>query len=281
MKKIPALIILLFAAISLMGQQQTEFPELLKAGDELSQAFEKLYNLPDSPSRDSLNNRIVQQFRTVLTSWDSFYYDWKQLKYAGIFRSGDNKVRVYTWFLESKNGQYSYYGFIQHLTGRKKKNQQVELFELHDHHTQIKNPETAANVDVSHWYGCIYYGIHAFKKRKKTWYVLFGYDFNSQYSRKKLLEVLTFDKDDNPVFGGNFVLPEKTVKRFILEYSAEVVASLRYNDRLGMIVFDHTAPPEAIFKGSYRFYAPDGSYDGFRFDNGDFVFEKDVDARNF
>ncbi len=97
---------------------------------------------------------------------------------------------------------------------------------------------------------------------------------------KSCLTCLTFDRKGHPVFGGDFVLEKKTVRRFILEYSADVVISMRYNPHLNMIVFDHLEPFQPIFKGNYRFYSPDGSYDGFTFDDGDFVFQKDVDARN-
>ena len=62
---------------------------------------------------------------------------------------------------------------------------------------------------LQHWYGCLYYGIHAFSKRKDTWYVLFGYDFNNKFSHKKLLDVLTFDRKGKPSFGGDFILEKK------------------------------------------------------------------------
>jgi len=113
------------------------------------------------------------------------------------------------------------------------------------------------------------------------YYVLFGFQFNDQFSHKKLLEQLTFNRKNTPVFGGDFVLEKKTVKRFILEYSSEVVASMRYNQHLDMIVFDHLEPFQPIFRGTYRFYGPDGSFDGFTFDDGRFLFQEDVDARNY
>ena len=94
----------------------------MKTESRLAGEFEELYSIPDSPRRDSLNTTILLQLRDALDSWDSFFYNWDKLKYTGIFRSQDNKVRVYTWFLEHDNGEYSYYGFIQHLNGRKKKN---------------------------------------------------------------------------------------------------------------------------------------------------------------
>ncbi len=280
MTKIYVCILFLLLAVPLFSQE-TEFPLLIKAENELSQQFTMLYSLPDSPGRDSLNQVILSRFREALNSWDSFFFDWEKIKNVGIFRSQDNRVRVYTWYLENEKGLYTYYGFVQHLTGKKKNRQKVDVFGLLDHHNEIKNPETVARPDTSDWYGCLYYGIHSFKKRKNNWYVLFGYEFNNSFSHKKLLDVLTFSRKGDPVFGGEFVLEKKTVNRFILEYSADVVSSLRYNPHLDMIVFDHLEPLQPILKGSYRFYSPDGSYDAFKFENGTFVFQKDVDARNY
>ena len=76
-------------------------------------------------------------------------------------------------------------------------------------------------------------------------------------------------------------LKKNTVTRFILEYSSEIVISMRFDPRLAMIVFDHIEPFQPILKGNFRFYGPDGSYDGFTFDNGEFIYQKDVDARNY
>jgi hypothetical protein len=57
--------------------------------------------------------------------------------------------------------------------------------------------------------------------------------------------------------------------------------SINYDERLDMIVFDHLAPFEPILSGNFAFYGPDGSFDGFKFENGSFRWYRDVDARNF
>ena len=89
-----------------------------------------------------------------------------------------------------------------------------------------------------------------------------------------------FDKDGVPAFGGEFQLELQKVKRMILEYSAQLVVSIKFDEKLQMIVLDHLAPFETMFTGNYRFYGPDGSYDGLKFEKGSFLLQKDVDARN-
>jgi hypothetical protein len=116
--------------------------------------------------------------------------------------------------------------------------------------------------------------------RRKTWYALLGFDFNTRFSHKKIVEVLHFDHN-KPIFGASIETGKDQVKRLIFEYSSEIVMSLRYNEKLQQIVFDHLSPMAPIFTGVYRFYVPDGSYDALRFNKGIFSLETDVDARNY
>ena len=84
-----------------------------------------------------------------------------------------------------------------------------------------------------------------------------------------------------PVFAGMIQMDLQKLKRVIFEYSSQVVMSMRYDDKLNMIVMDHLAPSEPILTNNYRFYCPDGSFDAFKFEKGVFVLHKDVDARNY
>jgi hypothetical protein len=66
----------------------------------------------------------------------------------------------------------------------------------------------------------------------------------------------------------------------IYEHSAQASMSLTFNKDLGMIVFDHLAPSDEKYKGTYAFYAPDFSYDGFLLKNNKWYLKKNLDARN-
>ena len=111
--------------------------------------------------------------------------------------------------------------------------------------------------------------------------MIFGFDLVDEFSNIKLLEVLELNRKGEPSFGGNFIVEDKKKQRIIFEYSEKISMSLKYDDRLDMIVFDHLSPFEPIFRNNFRFYGPDGSYDGLRFEKGDFILEEDVDARNY
>jgi len=47
-----------------------------------------------------------------------------------------------------------------------------------------------------------------------------------------------------------------------------------------MIVFDHLSPSRPEFKDMHQYYGPDFSYDGLRFESGQWVLVKDLDLRN-
>ena len=56
--------------------------------------------------------------------------------------------------------------------------------------------------------------------------------------------------------------------------------TLRYNNSLNAIVFDHLAPKEEYLESQFQFYGPDLSYDAFIFRRGKWNFEEEVDVQN-
>ncbi len=112
-------------------------------------------------------------------------------------------------------------------------------------------------------------------------YTLIGYHFNDRFSDKKIIDVLYFDKNQDAVFGKPVFNTEKGVQhRVIFEYSGEVVMTVRYNPDLKMIVYDHLSPIEPELAGHPRFYAPDFSYDGYKWKSGMWIHQSDIDVRN-
>lgn len=242
--------------------------------------FDTIFNMNESHERDSLNQELISSFSEILLSPEALYYSWKGLSKIGNLLSEDKRMRVFTWHLPGNNDQYTYYGFIQFNQGKNKAGKEdILIIPLSDNSAILKNAETLS-LSPENWYGSVYYKIKMFSHRRDDYYVLMGYDFNNNYSQKKILEVLWFDNNGEARFEGNFDMEFQPFKRVIFEYSDRVAMTLNYDDRLDMIVFDHLAPFEPIFTGNYLFYGPDGSYDGFRFEKSVFHFEKDIDARN-
>ncbi|MFW5886668.1 MAG: hypothetical protein ACOCUL_02820, partial [Bacteroidota bacterium] len=154
-------------------------------------------------------------------------------------------------------------------------------FELNDNSENISNPEfeTLSN---QNWYGALYYQIIVNKHWLNEYYTLLGSDLNDLHSKKKLVEILQFGQNDQPVFGNPvFKNREKAVTRIIFEYSAQANMVLTYDKDREMIIYDHLSPFRPSLKGKYQFYGPDFSYDGLKFENGIWNTYHDIDARNF
>jgi hypothetical protein len=240
--------------------------------------FKALYQSDNNNTTDSINSLILKNFSSALQSPETFTYKWDSLNMIGRLASSDKKLNIYTWYTKNSKGNFAYYGFIQYNEGSKKK-PKIKLYTLNDKSKGMKNPETLT-LSTENWLGCLYFNVYVFTYRRNTYYTLLGYNFNNDYSNKKYLDQLTFNNAGEAVFGGEFQTEYQKVKRVIFEYSSQLVATIRFDEKLQMIVFDHLSPFESMFTGNYRFYGPDGSYDGFVFHKGEFLLRKDIDARN-
>jgi len=259
--------------------QDNSLSSLMSGEQKLDTLFTDLYAMEDSPARDSLNNSIIKIFSENLQSENSFLYPWTSLDKIGKVKSGDEKLNAFTWFLQKKDGSYIYYGILQVKSG-KKNHEEIKVIPLTDASEKLKHPEMLT-LTPENWFGALYYGIEAFTFKRNTYYALFGFDFNNSFSNRKLVEIVTVDHKGEPVFAGDFEMEVQDIKRAIFEYSAQTVMTLRYDDNLKMIVLDHLSPFKPMLSGNYRFYGPDGSYDGIEFKKGTFILHSDVDARNF
>jgi hypothetical protein len=235
--------------------------------------------MESSPEREILNDSIFSTFQAVLNSPEGFSYPWEELNRIGKLKSEDGLVKIFTWHLQYSPDDFKYFGFILQYSEDGKNGGNVKLYPLRDCSASIKNPETAVLLP-SNWYGGLYYGIKTFSHKKSKFYALMGVDFNNQYSRKRIIEVLRFDSEDGAIFDAELIVKNKIQHRYFIEYSSDLVISMRYDNRLKMIAFDHVAPFQPVLSGNPRFYGPDGSFDGFKFDDGQFIFVSDIDARN-
>jgi hypothetical protein len=131
------------------------------------------------------------------------------------------------------------------------------------------------------WPGCLYYDMILQEIADTTYYFLLGADFNDLLTNKKLIDVLYFRPDEQPVFGAPLFYRENKVHhRILFEYAEQAVMTLRYDPPTGMIIFDHLSPSRPQYTGNSQFYGPDFSYDGFAFDGSRWVFKADLDLRN-
>lgn len=270
--------VMLFLIPVLLSQPAFPLPDPV-AEDEslLMELFEQLHLSQSDAEKIQLNDSILQVMPRILESPASFNHPFDSLKRIGKVKSPDNVFRIFTWNVPLSNFVHEYHGIIQVAAGKKSS---CRIFILKD---QALPLEELLHEECSgaKWPGMLYYQVLRHKAGRKVFYTLIGYHFNDRYSDKKILDVLSFDENQEPVFGKPVFNTEDGVQhRVIFEYSGEVVMTLRYNPEMKMIVYDHLSPIEPELEGHLRFYAPDFSYDGYRWKSGMWNHQSDIDVRN-
>ncbi len=276
MKKIVAISLFLFPSL-LLYSQEYQGSEVAAAEEWLHEKFEELYTAFSDDVKDSLNKIIIDRFESILSDRHSFNDPFDSLRRIGKIYSPDQKFRLITWNVQVSDGRHTCYGFIQY---RNKRKRPCLVYRLNDQSDEIDNPETSV-LDPSRWWGALYYDIIRKRSKGRKLYTLIGLDPHDRYSNKKVIDVLTFGKDPDPAFGEPVFQTEEGIRhRLIYEYSPDIVMRLRYERSQRMIILDHLSPIKPALEGNPRFYAPDGSYDGFNFRKGMWEYHPDVDIRN-
>lgn len=227
--------------------------------------------------QDSFGMKIRDLFAVVLKTDGSFDYPFDSLKTdVSIIASSDGKVRIITWYSVSDAGEYKYSGFLQYRDKAAKKDR---LFELVDCSSTIENPETQT-LTPQNWYGVVYYGIVEKKVEGETVYTLLGWDGAGLNTTRKVIEPLTFTAKGQPRFGKSMIkVGRKKTKRMLFEYNKRATMMIQYDEQLDLIVFDHLAVFGDQDTSNPMFFGPDMSYDAFKFENGQWIYQPNIDYR--
>jgi len=199
----------------------------------------------------------------ALKTENSFKYPFERLRSVSILTPPDSTFRIFSWQLFVNDSSYRYYGAIQ------MNEPQLKLFPLIDRSFEM--PTFPVNEQLSHdrWYGALYYNLRQFDTKNGRKYLLFGYDAFEFFEKRKLLDVLSFDKAGNPVFGAPvFEQPDKEAKhRDYLQYAADAKVRMNWDEQYKMIIIDHLIPLDSPY-GRGVTYVPDGSYNAYKFEKG-------------
>lgn len=288
MKKQLAFLLLLLLTCYLQAQKLSPAPKVnlppssltLSKADEqkLKHLEDTLKLLAQSITFDSvLENRknacyaFIPKLVAALKTDNSFSYKFDSLENIARIYSPDSNFRIFTWQLVLPKGRFRYFGFIQ------MKSTKLKLFPLSDRSDtmQYHSQNITGN---DNWYGALYYNIISKQADKKTIYTLFGFEGADVITRRKVLDILTFDDKGNPRFGAPLFYIQlqddsthykktDTLKRFFIEYKYNASTVFNYNPQLDMIVWDHVAPTTPKGNGATFSYVPDGTYEGFEWKN--------------
>jgi hypothetical protein len=228
---------------------------------------------------------FIPRFVRALKTRNSFYYPFDSLETLYKIYPADSSFRIFTWqvylirevkipAIYSRTGRDTffekpfsrYYGVIQMRSSA------FKIFPLFDAGDTLAYG-TQQVLGPNNWLGEIYYNLIEKSAGGKNYYTLFGYQVVDQLTRRKIIDILTFDARGKPHFGAPLfyfkyndstaVKKCDTLSRFSMEYKWDASTVLNYDSDLEMIVFDHVVPPSDAAKGATFTYVPDGTYEGF------------------
>jgi|SRR5450432_1981865 len=229
-----------------------------------------IINSEEPGNRFRADSSFIRMLVRALKINNSFYYPFDSLITISKLYAPDSSFRIFTWQLKKDVYVFMQHGAIQMRTA----DGSLKLFPLHDVSMFTKKPADSIR-GANNWIGAIYYRIIQKKSNGKDIYTLLGFDDFTVNANKKWMDVLSFDDQGQPVFGGPYFsfkndsakAAKKLAMRFNIEYKKEASTTFNYDSTLDMIIYDHLIS-ETDEPDRKESYVPDGDYEGFVWQNG-------------
>lgn len=226
--------------------------------------------------RVSLIHEFIPKLVAILKEKNSFYYPFSAFETVAIVNAPDNAFRIFTWHLKEPLGTHRYYGAMQ------MKDENLKLYPFRDFSDTMEvHPQKI--LSPNNWYGGMYYKCILKEYNQQKTYTLLAFDKADFVSTRKFMEILIFNEKNEPFFGAPIILfhdstgaLKETQTRFFREYSAKAAARLNYDEEMDLIIYDHLVPQSEKEKGAYFNYVPDGTYSGFKWENGNWVWVEKI-----
>ena len=265
--------IFLIITFSVSAQIKADQIRLSAMEQELSVFANNILNADDVEDRLRADSFFTRNLVHALKTPYSFHHPFDSLKTISRLYAPDSSFRIITWQLMKDFSYYRYKGAIQLNT----KDGSLQLIPLYDVSDFTGNPVDSVR-NNENWIGAVYYNIIQKKYNNKNYYTLLGYDENDARSTKKWIEVLTFDSNKKPVFGGRYFSypndpfkPAQPAYRFCLEFKKEANAKLNYDPELNQIIFAKLVSETGEVSKKHTL-VPYGTIEGFRWDMGKWIF---------
>jgi hypothetical protein len=244
--------------------------QLRKKEDSLTLYSRDMVFSPNPAERFRADSNFVRTFVRALKTKNAFFYPFDSLNISRLY-APDSSFRIFTWQMKKDEYVYMQKGAIQMNTP----DGELKLFPLFDNSMFSSKPLDSVR-NRNNWIGAIYYKIIAKEHQGKKYYTLLGFDDFAISSNKKWMEVLSFNNNGEPVFGGQVIsfkedsVKKPTQNRFSIEYKKEAKTVFNYDSELDMIVYDHLIS-ESEEPGKADTYIPDGDYEGFKWQDGQWL----------
>lgn len=212
---------------------------------------------------DFLNRNLGTFMDSFSPATDSF----PRLEGLAVLENKAERVRVVTYQLYRDTSDYRYGGWVQ------SPRLNAPVFLTDNSEPMEMDPDLDfLEMDPDNWYGALYYEMKTMvSKPGEQIILLFGLDNYRFFTKRKLIEAMII-REDEVRFGLSMVAMEDDLpreywkKRFILDYSVQSPPSLRFDEELDMIIFDHLIFMPSNIPQQRIMRVPDGTYSGFEID---------------
>lgn len=243
--------------------------QVANSQSELKLSFwsDVMMNANSSENRNIAAKKFEAGFQKIIESDNAFDYDFSEISQLTIVSDSLNTFKVISWFNEGEDKSFNYSGYILKKDGNS--------FKLKDAYSSLEDLEYV-NLGSEEWIGGIYYNI--VEANGKNY--IFSYRQNSKFEKVKIFDCLSFDDDGTPILGDeSFVYPQTDARdivknRIVFKYSGDAILSLNYNNDMKMVVHDHLASVMGRMEGQGPTLVPDGTYEGFVFREGNWIYEE-------
>jgi len=266
--------ILLFWLVGLLLLTIDAFSQRKKSVDfssteeSIKQLFEEIRETRDDSAAIKLHRQIEDILAKTLAIPEAYRHKFDSLGMIGKIYAPKKEFRLMNWNHSSQDGTYRYFAVIVFPGGKEEPNKVVRIIETTD---SIIRPDMQI-LGANQWLGCLYYTIIPKKRGKdgKTYYTLLGLDMHDPKTKKKYVELLSFDANGTPQFGAPIMeLNGWPKRRAIFEFSAQHNMYLEYNKFKRQIEMDLLAPPLPFLVGHYEWYEPTLFRDALKFKKGE------------
>lgn len=251
---------------------------------------------PDS-IRLTDNKKFLTVFDSLIHTQKANISLFDSIKNFSILTTKDSTLQVLTWIFPYDNQTYRFYGYLRYLN---KVDSTWEVQKLTDKHLNIQEIESKT-LSPEQWFGALYYQLI----EQDSCYTLLGWNGYNQQQNIKVIDVLWFDKNNQPKFGKPiFTYPEEkeqempSKKRVVLIYANDASITLRYEKvwrketiktaslynpyqtkktLQNLIFFNRLNPINPMFEGDRRYYYPTTEViDGYKPMHGKWIFQENM-----
>jgi hypothetical protein len=262
----PRLLSICICVFIYIGQiaAQPDVRQLEEAGRKMLESF-------TFSDRVKAGERFEQLVDSLISSGLVFSFSFDSVKSVSAVKPADEAFLIITWNIPEQEGRVLNFGRLIQKNGL--------ITQLTDHKKELKKAEQE-KLTMGKWYGVLYYAVERVKHKGTEYYVLLGYDAADAFTTGKVIEVLSFGKKGEVIFGAPIFTGSGSKKRVLFYYREGSAFSLRFDKSEQRILFDHLNSMEGFSSKDPAFMVPDFTVDEYRWKKGRYLFRANIDVRN-